>query len=173
MKPPTATPLAQAPAQPAGDGTSVVLQTTKGDITIGLYTKSAPVASQNFANLAAAGFYDGTPFHRIVPGFVIQGGDPTGTGRGGPGYAFPDEPFAGEYTRGTVAMANSGPNTNGSQFFIVVADTPQLPKQYTIFGTVTSGMDVADAIAAGPRGGANGDTALQPVTIVTATVKRP
>ena len=173
LKPPTATPLASAPAQPAGDGTTVTLHTAKGDIVISIYNQSAPVASQNFVNLASAGFYDGVVFHRIVPGFVIQGGDPTGTGTGGPGYTFPDEPFAGSYTLGTVAMANAGPNTNGSQFFIVVGNGVQLAPDYTIFGTVTSGMDVAQQIASGPRGGPQDDQALQPVKILSTTVAHP
>jgi len=104
---------------------------------------------------------------------VIQGGDPTGTGAGGPGYSFPDEPFAGSYTLGTVAMANAGPNTNGSQFFMVVGSSVTLAHDYTIFGTVTAGMDVAQQIAAGPRGGPQGDEALQPVRILSATVHQP
>jgi cyclophilin family peptidyl-prolyl cis-trans isomerase len=170
--PPKATPLPTTPAAPAGDGTVVRLETALGTIAIELYTQSAPVAAENFANLAAAGFYDGVVFHRILPGFMIQGGDPTGTGGGNPGYSFPDEPFAGQYTRGTVAMANAGPNTNGSQFFILVADYP-LQRDYTIFGHVISGMDVADGIVAGPRGGPQSDRALEPVAITRATVERP
>ena len=174
LKPPTATPLASAPAQPGGDGTTVTLHTQKGDIVIEVFTNSAPVAAQNFENLVRAGFYDGTVFHRIIPGFVIQGGDPTGTGTGGPGYSFPDEPFAGSYTPGTVAMANAGPNTNGSQFFIVIgSQAASLPHSYTIFGTVTSGLEVAQQIAAGPRGGPNDDQALQPVKILAATSSGP
>ncbi len=174
LRPPTATPLASAPAQPGGDGTTVTLHTQKGDIVIQVFTSSAPVAAQNFENLVRAGFYDGTVFHRIIPGFVIQGGDPTGTGTGGPGYSFPDEPFAGSYTPGTVAMANAGPNTNGSQFFIVVgSQAASLPHNYTIFGTVTSGLEVAQQIAAGPRGGPNDDQALQPVKILSATLSGP
>jgi cyclophilin family peptidyl-prolyl cis-trans isomerase len=174
LKPPTATPLASTPTRTSGNGTTVTLHTQKGDIVIGLFTGSAPVAAQNFENLVRAGFYNGTVFHRIIPGFVIQGGDPTGTGAGGPGYTFPDEPFAGSYTPGTVAMANAGPNTNGSQFFIVVGDqAASLPRAYTIFGTVTSGLDVAQQIAAGPRGGPNNDQALQPIRILTATLSGP
>ncbi len=172
VKPPTATPLASAPASPSGDGTKAVLQTTAGTITIELFTNSAPVAAQNFANLVSAGFYDGVPFHRIIPGFMIQGGDPTGTGSGGPGYSFPDEPFAGEYTRGMVAMANAGPNTNGSQFFIMVADYP-LDRNYTIFGRVVSGMDAADRIVSGPNSGSPDNRALDPQHIVKATLQRP
>ena len=99
--------------------------------------------------LARQGFYDNTIFHRVIEGFMIQGGDPEGNGTGGPGYQFDDEPFSGGYTRGTVAMANSGPNTNGSQFFIMHADN-DLPKNYVIFGKVTSGMDVVDKIATAP-----------------------
>ena len=94
------------------------ISTDKGDIEVDIFTTGAPKAAKNFLDLAKKGFYDGVIFHRIVPGFVIQGGDPTGTGRGGPGYQFEDEPFEGDYYRGTLAMANAGPNTNGSQFFI-------------------------------------------------------
>ena len=173
VKPPTATPLASAPASPAGDGTKAVLETTAGTITIELFTGSAPVAAQNFENLVRAGYYAGAPFHRIVPGFMIQGGDPTGTGRGGPGYTFPDEPFAGDYTRGIVAMANAGPDTNGSQFFIMVADAPRLPRDYTIFGRVTSGMDAADRIVSGPNSGDPDNLALDPQHIVSATIQGP
>jgi cyclophilin family peptidyl-prolyl cis-trans isomerase len=174
LRPPSATPLASAPSQPSGDGTTVTLHTQDGDIAISIFNRSAPVAAQNFVNLARAGFYDGTVFHRIIPGFVIQGGDPTGTGSGGPGYSFPDEPFAGSYTPGTVAMANAGPNTNGSQFFIVVgAQAASLPHAYTIFGTVTSGLAVAQQIAAGPRGGPQDDQAQEPVKIVTVSVAGP
>jgi peptidyl-prolyl cis-trans isomerase B (cyclophilin B) len=173
-KPPTATPLASAAAAPAGDGTRAVIETEKGTIVIELFTDSAPVAAQNFANLASGGYYDGTPFHRIIPGFVIQGGDPGGDGTGGPGYAFTDEPFAGDYERGIVAMANGGPNTNGSQFFIVMSDLRgQLPKDYTVFGRVVSGMDVAETIVNGPRGGSKNDQALEPVRIVRATLEKP
>jgi cyclophilin family peptidyl-prolyl cis-trans isomerase len=150
----------------------VRLETGAGTIVIELFTGSAPVAAENFANLAQAGFYNGVVFHRIIPGFMIQGGDPTGTGGGGPGYSFPDEPFAGQYTRGMVAMANAGPDTNGSQFFILVADYA-LARNYTIFGRVTSGMDVVDKIVAGPRGGARNDQALEPVSITGAVVQRP
>ena len=171
--PPRATPLAEAPAAPAGDGTTATLSTTEGEIVLEVFTRSAPVAAENFLNLAEAGFYDGVVFHRIVPGFMIQGGDPTGTGRGGPGYTFRDEPFAGGYERGTVAMANAGPNTNGSQFFIVVGDASFLPRSYTIFGRVKSGMEVADRIVSGPRGGPQNDQALNPARIERVTVGRP
>ena len=148
---------------------SATLTTDKGDIVIDLFTDGAPKAANNFLDLARKGFYNGVIFHRIVPGFVIQGGDPTGTGRGGPGYQFPDEPFKGEYYRGTLAMANAGPNTNGSQFFICLGDlSASLPKNYTIFGQVTKGMDVVDAIAAGKTGAQ--DRPVEPVTIQKVTV---
>ena len=141
-----------------------------------LYTDSSPVAATNFINLAEAGFYEGVPFHRIVPGFMIQGGDPTGTGGGGPGYTIPDEPLVGEYTRGTVAMARTGaPNSQGSQFFIVVADSPNLSagsngNPYAIFGRVESGMDVADEIVSGE---ASRELAVDPVLITRVTIQRP
>ena len=145
------------------------ISTDKGDIEVDLFTTGAPKAAKNFLDLAKKNFYDGVIFHRIVPGFVIQGGDPTGTGRGGPGYQFDDEPFTGEYYRGTLAMANAGPNTNGSQFFIVLKDLiGTLPKNYTIFGQVTKGLDVVDAIAAG-RTGAQ-DRPIEPVKMTSVTV---
>lgn len=125
---------------------SAILKTTKGDITIDLNEKMTPITVNNFVYLSRENFYNNVIFHRVIEGFMIQGGDPTGTGAGDPGYRFDDEPFEGEYTRGTVAMANSGPNTNGSQFFIMHQDNP-LPPAYVIFGRVTSGMDVVDAIA--------------------------
>ena len=148
---------------------SAILTTDKGDIAVDLFTEDAPKAASNFLDLARKGFYDGVIFHRIVPGFVIQGGDPTGTGRGDAGYKFDDEPFKGDYSRGTLAMANAGPNTNGSQFFICLADlSGSLPKKYTIFGMVTKGMDVVDAIAAGKTGAQ--DRPLEPVKIQKITV---
>ena len=145
--------------------TTATIETDKGTIEIELYTKGAPKAAANFVDLAKKGFYDGVVFHRLVPGFVIQGGDGEyghidkldrgRLGTGGPGYKFADEPFEGDYVRGAVAMANSGPNTNGSQFFICIADLSggRLPKKYTLFGMVTKGMDVVDAIAAAKRDG--------------------
>jgi cyclophilin family peptidyl-prolyl cis-trans isomerase len=123
------------------------LETNFGTITIELYPEDAPKAVNNFVSLAREGFYDDTVFHRVVKGFVIQGGDPTGTGMGGPGYKFDDERILKDYDKGTVAMANAGPNTNGSQFFIVLDDMQgRLPKNYTIFGKVTGGMDVVTKI---------------------------
>ncbi len=127
---------------------SATIETNLGDIEIDLLAERSPLAVNNFVFLAREGFYDDVIFHRVISGFMIQGGDPTGTGRGGPGYRFRDETEgAGDYGRGTVAMANAGPNTNGSQFFICHGDAP-LPHSYTIFGKVTSGMDTVDAIAA-------------------------
>lgn len=123
-----------------------VLKTSEGDITIELNADKTPITVNNFVSLAESGFYDDTIFHRVMKGFMIQGGDPQGTGAGGPGYRFDDEPFDGEYTRGTVAMANAGPNTNGSQFFIMHQDY-DLPKDYVIFGKVIKGIEVVDKIA--------------------------
>ena len=123
------------------------VQTNHGDITLELLPERSPQTVNNFVFLAREGFYDGVIFHRVIKGFMIQGGDPTGTGTGGPGYKFRDELEGdGTYSRGTVAMANSGPNTNGSQFFIMHKDTG-LPHSYTIFGKVTDGLDVVDSIA--------------------------
>jgi cyclophilin family peptidyl-prolyl cis-trans isomerase len=128
---------------------TAVLHTDKGDIEIALATDKTPITANNFITLAQKDFYNGTIFHRVINGFMIQGGDPTGTGAGGPGYKFADEQFDGEYTRGTVAMANAGPNTNGSQFFIMHADYP-LPPNYVIFGKLVSGTQTLDAIAEAP-----------------------
>jgi cyclophilin family peptidyl-prolyl cis-trans isomerase len=142
--------------------TSVTITTELGPIDVDLFTDSAPKASQNFIDLARKGFYDDVIFHRVIPGFVIQGGDGEHgkksslnagrVGTGGPGYKFADEPVKGDYVRGALAMANSGPNTNGSQFFVCTADlTGRLPKNYTLFGQVTRGMDIVDQIVAAPR----------------------
>lgn len=128
-----------------------VIKTDKGTIEFELYADKAPKSVSNFVYLAKKGYYDGLIFHRIVPDFVIQGGDPTGTGSGGPGYQFPDEPVIGDYKAGTVAMANSGPDTNGSQFFICLKDQPTLPKNYNLFGQVTASMDVVSKIAVGDK----------------------
>ncbi len=124
------------------------MRTTAGEIDIALNAAATPITVNNFVFLSKKSFYDNTIFHRVIKGFMIQGGDPNGDGTGGPGYSFADEPFTGEYTRGTIAMANAGPNTNGSQFFIMHADYP-LPKNYVIFGHVTAGLDVVDKIANG------------------------
>ena len=126
---------------------TATLDTNRGEISIQFFGEDAPQAVNNFVFLAREGYYDGVIFHRVVPGFVIQGGDPTGTGRGGPGYTFRDELEKPRgYGRGIVAMANAGPNTNGSQFFICLENVG-LPHAYTIFGEVTAGMDAVDAIA--------------------------
>lgn len=142
---------------------SAVIHTTAGDISVNLYASNAPQTVNNFAFLANDAFYDNVIFHRTIKGFMIQGGDPTGTGSGGPGYRFRDE-FHDKtsYSRGTLAMANAGPNTNGSQFFIMHADYG-LPNAYTIFGEVTEGMDIVDSIAEAPTGGQ--DRPVSPVTI--------
>lgn len=124
-----------------------VIETAKGKIEFEIYPEATKAAS-NFIFLTNDNFYDGLTFHRVEPRFVIQGGDPSGNGTSGPGYQFEDEPVTRPYRKGTVAMANSGPNTNGSQFFIMLADTP-LPPKYTIFGQVISGQDVVDKIAVG------------------------
>ncbi len=126
-----------------------VLTTTDGDITVELNVKETPITVNNFVVLANKNFYNNTIFHRVIKGFMIQGGDPKGDGTGGPGYTFADEKFSGDYTRGTVAMANSGPNTNGSQFFIMQKDN-NLPHNYVIFGKVIDGMDVIDKIDEAP-----------------------
>jgi cyclophilin family peptidyl-prolyl cis-trans isomerase len=139
------------------------IDTTAGEITVEFYAAGAPQTVNNFVFLAGEGFYDGVIFHRTIPGFMIQGGDPTGTGTGGPGYRFRDEFHSKTtYRRGTVAMANSGPNTNGSQFFIC-HDNVGLPNAYTIFGEVTDGLDVVDTIAQNPTGPQ--DRPFEPVTI--------
>jgi len=126
------------------------IATDRGDIVVALDASRAPQSVNNFVFLARDGFYDALTFHRVVPDFVIQGGDPEGSGRGGPGYRFDDEPVQGEYTAGALAMANSGPNTNGSQFFIcTVDDRHKLTKSYNLFGQVVKGMDVVTAIRQG------------------------
>ncbi len=149
---------------------TATLKTNHGTIEIALDAEKSPNTVNNFVFLARDGFYEGVIFHRVVPGFVIQGGDPTGTGRGGPGYRFRDElESPGAYERGTLAMANSGPNTNGSQFFICLAKV-NLPHAYTIFGKVTSGLEAVDAIAAEDRRGEKpiNDCMIESVTITEA-----
>jgi cyclophilin family peptidyl-prolyl cis-trans isomerase len=143
-----------------------------GTFEITFFPKDAPNTVNNFVCLARAGFYDGTTYHRIVDGFVVQGGDPEGTGRGGPGYKFNDEPVTKDYNRGIVAMANAGANTNGSQYFICLANVG-LPKNYTVFGEVTKGMDVIDKISQVERT-TGGDGAkskpIDPVVVKTVTI---
>jgi cyclophilin family peptidyl-prolyl cis-trans isomerase len=159
--------------------TKATIATEKGDIEVDLFATDAPKATQNFIDLAKKCYYDDVVFHRVIPGFVIQGGDgqfgkksslePNRVGTGGPGYKFEDEPVRGDYQRGALAMANAGPNTNGSQFFICHQDlTGRLPKNYTLFGQVTRGMDVVDAIAAAPTGA--GDRPVEPVAMTSVTV---
>ncbi len=149
-----------------------LMKTAAGEITIELNAAGAPNTVNNFVYLANNKFYDGTIFHRTIRGFMIQGGDPEGTGMGGPGYRFDDEPFTGEYSKGTIAMANAGPNTNGSQFFIMHSDYP-LPKNYVIFGKVSAGLDVVDKIAEAPAQlGPNGEMSqpVNPVQVETVTI---
>jgi cyclophilin family peptidyl-prolyl cis-trans isomerase len=129
---------------------TVTVATDRGTMVMDLDPRLAPNTVNNFVALAKQGFYDGLTFHRVEPGFVIQGGCPQGTGTGGPGYKFADEPVQGEYTAGAVAMANAGPDTNGSQFFVCLRDLGgSLPKQYNLFGHVTDGMDVVLATQKG------------------------
>jgi len=124
------------------------IKTAKGEIVVDLFAGQAPMTVENFVNLARSGFYDGTTFHRVIPGFMAQGGDPTGTGRGGPGYQFADEfhPELRHGGPGVLSMANAGPNTNGSQFFITYAATPHLDDRHSVFGQVTGGIDVLRSI---------------------------
>ena len=149
-----------------------IMKTTAGEIDIQLDAKNTPVTANNFVSLAEKNFYDNTIFHRVIKGFMIQGGDPRGDGTGGPGYTFADEPIVGDYTRGTVAMANAGPNTNGSQFFIVQQNV-KLQKNYVIFGHVLNGMDVVDKIADAPvEANASGEKSkpVNPVTVESVTI---
>jgi cyclophilin family peptidyl-prolyl cis-trans isomerase len=147
------------------------MKTSAGDLTIELFAQEAPNTVNNFVFLARQGYYDGVIFHRTIDGFMIQGGDPTGTGRGGPGYQFRDEPVRRRYTRGTLAMANAGPNTNGSQFFIMHRDY-NLPPNYTIFGQVTDGLETIDAIATAPtKSGGEGSSPVTPVRIESIAIE--
>ena len=146
---------------------SATIDTSAGVMTAELFAAEAPKTVNNFVFLARDGYYEGVIFHRVIPGFMIQGGDPTGTGRGGPGYRFDDEPVTRRYNRGILAMANAGPNTNGSQFFVMHADYG-LPPNYTIFGRLTGGENVLDAIATAPTGAQ--DRPTQPVTINKVTI---
>ena len=159
--------------------TRATITTEIGDIDVDLFDDAAPKAAGNFADLARKGYYDDVIFHRVIPGFVIQAGDGQHgkkasldkgrVGTGGPGYTFEDEPVKGDYVRGALAMANAGPNTNGSQFFICTADlTGRLPKNYTLFGQVTNGLDVVDQIVGAPRDGR--DLPNEPVAITGVTI---
>ncbi|MGF1575268.1 MAG: peptidylprolyl isomerase [Cyanophyceae cyanobacterium] len=147
---------------------TATLETSAGTMVLELLPQEAPKTVNNFVFLANEGFYEDVIFHRVIQGFMIQGGDPTGTGTGGPGYRFEDEPVQRPYSRGTVAMANAGPNTNGSQFFIMHADYA-LPPNYTVFGQLLEGEDVLDAIATAPTGGMDRPTA--PVVIESITIE--
>ena len=146
-----------------------VIETPKGRIVVELYADKAPKTVANFTTLAAAGFYNGLLFHRVIPGFMVQTGDPLGNGTGGPGYAFEDEfgPGLTHDRAGTLSMANAGPNTNGSQFFITLAPTPWLDGKHAIFGRVLEGQDVVEAIAAEPRSAQDRPLTDIPMTAVT------
>jgi cyclophilin family peptidyl-prolyl cis-trans isomerase len=143
---------------------NATLHTSHGAIEVELFPADAPKTVENFERLSGSGFYDGVVFHRVIPDFMIQGGDPTGSGSGGPGYSFEDEPSPHRVVRGALAMANAGPNTNGSQFFIVIADECSwLDGKHTVFGRVVSGMDVVDRISEVERDAS--DRPKEPVTI--------
>jgi cyclophilin family peptidyl-prolyl cis-trans isomerase len=172
------------PAKAAPESTyTATIDTPKGKIAIKLEGKLGPNAVGNFVALAQCGYFDGVVFHRILPGFVIQGGDGQfgrisqldrkRVGSGGPGYEFADDRVTTRYTRGTVAMANAGPNTNGSQFFIVLGDENGLDPLYSVLGHVTSGMEVVDAIAAMPNSGGQAGAATDPVPMSKVTATTP
>jgi peptidyl-prolyl cis-trans isomerase B (cyclophilin B) len=148
------------------------MHTSEGPIVLELFDEDAPKTVANFTQLASQGFYDGLIFHRVIRDFMIQGGDPEGTGTGGPGYTFEDEINQHRIVRGTLAMANSGPNTNGSQFFLVTAEeTPWLDGKHTAFGRVVDGLDVLDRIEAIPTDGR--DRPTTPVTIERVELQQP
>ena len=168
-------PTSQPAALPAGETRTVTIETDKGPFAIKVEADLSPIAAGNFVALAECGYYDGVVFHRIVPLFVIQGGDPTGTGTGGPGYQIQDEPVTATYARGTVAMARTAqPNSVGSQFFIVLDDSARAPLEsantYQIIGTVSSGMEAVDAIAA--AAGAE-ELPSNPVVMTDVSVSNP
>lgn len=172
-------PTSQPASLTTSDTRTVTIETAKGTIVVKIDGALAPIATGNFVALAACHFYDGIVFHRLVPGFVIQGGDPEGTGGGGPGYTIKDDLLSGTYHRGTVAMARTpDPDSQGSQFFIILSDDANAaltdpsnaPYPYAILGEVTSSMDVVDAIAAMPNSGSPSNTALQPVAMTKVTV---
>jgi cyclophilin family peptidyl-prolyl cis-trans isomerase len=169
-----ACPTGQPAPLPAGETRTVTIDTDNGAIAIKIEADLSPIAAGNFVALASCGYYNGIVFHRVVPGFVIQGGDPTGTGTGGPGYEIQDEPVTATYSRGTVAMARtSQPNSVGSQFFIVLDDAARTAlasaNTYQIIGTVASGMDAVDAIAAA----ADAELPSNPVAMTKVTVSNP
>ncbi len=173
----TLSPDSEAPSE-QNSGTIAIMSTSMGDITIELNPTDAPKTVANFIKLVNEGFYDGTKFHRVIPGFMVQGGDPLTKddsavarwGTGGPGYAFEDEIHANNRNSiGTISMANSGPNTNGSQFFLNVADNSFLDTKHTVFGTITDGMDVVNAIVSVPTEGS--DRPIDSVTINSVTIQ--
>lgn len=168
-------PTSQPEALPAGETRTVTIETDKGAIAIKIEADLSPIAAGNFVALAGCGYYDGVVFHRVVPGFVIQGGDPTGTGTGGPGYEIQDEKVTAAYARGVVAMARtSQPNSVGSQFFIVLDDAARAALEsantYQIIGSVSSGMDAVDAIATAAGGE---ELPSNPVVMTKVTVSNP
>jgi len=175
---PVACPTSQPEPLAAGETRTVTISTSEGDIAMQIDADLSPIAAGNFVALAECGYYEGVVFHRLVPGFVIQGGDPTGTGTGGPGYTIEDEPVTAPYGRGTIAMARTAaPNSVGSQFFIVLDDAAAgalaAYNTYQIIGNVTSGMEVVDQIAAMPNSGDPDNAALQPVAMDSVTVTNP
>lgn len=162
-------PLAFPGEMPAAEvNKKVLIKTNQGDIVIQVSRDMGPKAASNFVYLVKRGFYDGTIFHRVIPGFMIQGGDPTGTGMGGPGYKFANDKVNDAYKDGVVAMANAGRDTNGSQFFIMVADYP-LPPDYSVFGKVIQGLDVAHKIAGVQRD--SNDRPNEEVKMVSVTIE--
>jgi len=152
-------------------GKTAVFETSKGNFEVGLFTEKAPITTKNFIDLAGQGFYGGLIFHRVIDGFMIQGGDPSGDGTGGPEYGIKDEfhPDLKHDSEGILSMANAGPNTGGSQFFITLAPTPWLDGKYTVFGKVTKGMDVVKAIGKVPTGAM--DRPIEDVVIKKITIK--
>lgn len=158
-------------AVPAAKNRVARFETTKGTFRIELMEDKAPITTKNFIDLATKGFYDGVIFHRVIDGFMIQGGDPTGTGRGGPGYKIPDEfhPDLKHDAAGILSMANAGPNTGGSQFFITLAPTPHLNNRHAVFGKVIEGLDVVKAIGKTPTGPS--DRPLEDVVMKKVTIE--
>lgn len=150
---------------------NALIKTSLGDIRVQLFADKAPKTVENFASLSKKGFYNGLIFHRVIPRFMIQTGDPTGTGRGGPGYQFKDEfhPDLSHNQPGILSMANAGPDTNGSQFFITEAATPWLDRKHSVFGKVTEGLDVVTKICSVPRSAQ--DKPLEPVKMISVTVE--
>ncbi len=160
-----------APATPPAKNRVARFETTKGTFKIELFEDKAPITTKNFIDLATKGFYDGVIFHRVIDGFMIQGGDPTGTGRGGPGYKIPDEfhPDLKHDSAGILSMANAGPNTGGSQFFITLGPTPHLNNRHAVFGKVIEGLDVVKAIGKAATG--SGDRPLEDIVMKKVTIE--